>query len=518
MTEQTLDVKGSLRLFRRFWRTIAVFALVGLLVAAGYELWRPPVYRATAMVLLPGAAAAAVAASGGSQTPAGNDIATDGQIATSAAVLKPAGVQADLSLSLDALHQRVTTTTYAAGVLGITATGPTVQQAEALANAVADRLVAFATTDGSTAGLGALSALQAESSQLGSQLKDVQQELTTANNRLAADGAQSPAGQQDSNLVAQLTAEKSSLTLQADTVKSQIAQAELGQVSANQGTEVIQQATLTGAGVTSLVLGLILGLLGGVLVGAVVVLARHRRDPRLWTRDGLADALGSPVMLSLQVPRTRSSSDWVEALERSQPTSSERWNVRLALRELGTTEEELTQLVVLVLAGDTAGAALATQVAVVTAASGLQTRFALVTEEDSMAGLQAAVSRFSTRGQGPRPDLEVLIGDPPRRDAPPDLTVTAVVLDQGRPALPSSLAGAVTVLAVSAGVATAEQLARVAIAAADNRQPLRGVFVANPGVEDQTTGRFPDSTARTLLVLRRRTLGATSGTASGAER
>jgi len=49
-------------------------------------------------------------------------VATDGRIATSAAVLGPAGHKVDPSLSLSTLQQRVSTTSNATGVLAITAT------------------------------------------------------------------------------------------------------------------------------------------------------------------------------------------------------------------------------------------------------------------------------------------------------------------------------------------------------------------------------------------------------------
>ena len=53
------------------------------------------------------------------------------------------------------------------------------------------------------------------------------------------------------------------------------------------------------------------------------------------------------------------------------------------------------------------------------------------------------------------------------------------------------MSAAVTVLAVSAGAATAEQLARVAASAADNGRDIAGILVANPDPSDQTTGRLP---------------------------
>jgi capsular polysaccharide biosynthesis protein len=494
---------------------VAVFALVGLLAAAGFVKTHPPVYKATALVLLPGAAAAT--ATGAAAGPTGNDVATDAEIATSADVLAPAGHEVDPSLSLTTLDQRVTTTSNTSGVLGITAAGTNAKQDDALANAVARQLVLFVTTNGSTAGSTALSDLQAESNQINRQVNDVQHEINVTDQRELSDGLNTTTGKADANLVAQLTTEQSNLALELDSIKSQITQTELGGVSANQGTQVIQQATASGSLTSTLVLDGVVGLLGGTLVGSLVVLGRQRRDRRLWTRDGLAMALGSPVILSLNTLRKRTTTEWVEVLEWYQPTAAEQWSVRKALQELGTSERAASQVVMLAFADDLPAMALAVQVAVASAASGLDTLFALVAEEGSVEGLQAACGRFSTQGWVPRPGLQVATGAVPEPEMTPDLKVIAVVLDRNHPTLTESPrpAGATSILVVSAGVVTGEQMAAVAIAAAESGQPLKGIFVANPGSEDQTTGRFPDDTARTSLVLHRRTPGSKAGAASG---
>lgn len=50
---------------------------------------------------------------------------------------------------------------------------------------------------------------------------------------------------------------------------------------------------------------------------------------------------------------------------------------------------------------------------------------------------------------------------------------------------------ATTVLGVSAGAATAEQLARAATAAAGDAREVVGILVADPDPDDHTTGRIP---------------------------
>ena len=513
MSEQTLDLKGSLRLIRRFWRTVAVFVLVGLVAGGAYERLKPPEYHATALVLLPTGSASAT---GSGATPA-NALTTDGRIATSASVLGPAGQEVDRSLTVNQLQQRVSTSSAATGVLSITATGTTSAQAVALANAVANNLVSFVTSSGSVNDTGVLTGLQAQENELNSQIADVNKELAAANSRLATDGAGSTAGQQDATLVGKLTSEQSSLTLQLNSVKSQIATTKLGQVSANQGTRVIQHASqASGPKITTLVTTVVIGGIAGLLVGSLYVLARHRKDPRLWTRDELAESLGSPVVLSLPAPAKSSPSNWVSLFQSYQPGSTEQWNIRKALRELGLVDGAAT-LTVLSFTGDVAGTAQAAEVAVGAADSGLETLFTVVADEAGSPGLQATCVQFGT--DRPRQRLELKIGTPPQRDVPPDLIVTAAVVDADRPTLSDFLRpGGTTVISVSAGYASAEQLARLAILAADAGQPVRGIFVANPGADDQTVGRYPDSSSRTSLVLHRRTLAVKSGIASGQNR
>jgi capsular polysaccharide biosynthesis protein len=488
------------------------FALVGLVVGGIYVLVRPPEYHATSLVLLP--TRSSTTSSG---TSSANSLTTDGRIATSASVLVPAGRAVDRSLSVSQLQGRVTTGSAATGVLSITASGPTADDAVALANAVATRLVSFVTSSGSAADTGVLTSLQAQENELTTQLGNVNKELAAANTRLAAAGANTTEGHEDSALVAKLTSEQSNLTLQLNSVKAQIATVRLGQVSANQGTKVIQHATgAVGPKVSTLALTVILGGLIGSLVGCVYVLARHRRDPRLWTRDELADALASPVVLSLAVPAKESPSSWTSLLQTHQPGSSEQWNIRKTLRELGLTEGPAS-LVVVSFADDIAATALGVEVAAGAADAGLRTLFTVVADEEGAAGLQAACVQFGT--DRPRQNLQVRVGIPPQRKVMPDLTVTAAVVDPARPTLPELFRpGGVVVLAVSAGQASAEELARVAILTADRGHPVRGLFVANPGNDDQTVGRFPGGRTQTSLVRHQPALATKAGVASGRSR
>jgi hypothetical protein len=71
------------------------------------------------------------------------------------------------------------------------------------------------------------------------------------------------------------------------------------------------------------------------------------------------------------------------------------------------------------------------------------------------------------------------------------LTVVVAVVDSGGPQMPKTLRTATTLLGVSAGVATADQLARLAASAAADGREITGILVADPDSADATTGRLP---------------------------
>jgi capsular polysaccharide biosynthesis protein len=490
VTEQVLDVKGALRVIRKFWRVVAAFLVAGVLAAAAYTVYGLPKYSATALVLLPTPNSSQSATS-----PTARNVTTDAHIATSAAVLVPAGHEAGTSPSLTSLQHRVTAASAATGVLRITATGSSARSAETLVNAVAAQLVTFVATSGATASSSIVTGLRAESKQLGTQLSDVQLELTAAKSEVAADTATTAAGAAAAKLVSRLESQQQSLVLQLNSVKSQISQAELEQVAANEGTQVLQRATTaTPPALTALVLPIALGAFGGLVVGSIAVLAWHRKNPKLHTRDAMAGALGAPVLASLDVDKRQSTAQWQYLLEQYEPSALERWTVRRFLREVGGGEEEPSQLEVLALAGDASAMALAAHVALAMAASGRQTSFAVSADNEHAASLRALCARYVHEERAPRPRLEVGEGRAAQRPDAPDISVTVRVVEPARAAsVPARPPGSATVLAVSSGFASAEELAAVAIGAADSGSALTGLLVANPLSGDPTVGRFAGS-------------------------
>jgi hypothetical protein len=86
-------------------------------------------------------------------------------------------------------------------------------------------------------------------------------------------------------------------------------------------------------------------------------------------------------------------------------------------------------------------------------------------------------------------------------------TVVVATVDGQTPQMPYTMRTTATVLAVSAGVATADQLARVAVSTAIDGREIVGILVADPEPDDHTTGQIP----QLAKPVRRRSLTHVNG-------
>ncbi len=126
------------------------------------------------------------------------------------------------------------------------------------------------------------------------------------------------------------------------------------------------------------------------------------------------------------------------------------------------------------------------QIAAYAAASGVRTL--LVTGQgrhESAAALWAACAQVTDEV---RPGL--LVDESPRKSLGAELTVVMAVVDRQDPQLAGLPDSSVTVLAVSSGTATAEELALTAVRADDAGHRIGGIVVADPDNLDRTTGRL----------------------------
>ena len=246
----------------------------------------------------------------------------------------------------------------------------------------------------------------------------------------------------------------------------------------------------------------LLGALVGALIGAIVALAIGRNDRRLRERDEIANSIGVPVLASFPVAHPADAAGWTKLLEDYKPAAVHAFRLRQALQQLGTasanggngSERGRSSFTVLSLSSDPGAFALGPQLAVFAASQGIPTTLVIGPQQDvkATATLRTACA-VPPPASSKRPSrLRVAVVDSDV-DMQPDATLTVVVavVDGQNPQVPDTVRTAATVLGVSAGAATAEQLARVAMSAALDGRDIAGILVADPEPTDRTTGRIP---------------------------
>ncbi len=247
---------------------------------------------------------------------------------------------------------------------------------------------------------------------------------------------------------------------------------------------------------------IVFGLVGGVagaFVGIVAALTIGRKDRRLRERDAIANSLGVPVLASLSVTRPRDAAGWTKLLANYRPGVVQEWRLRKALQQLGVPGDGMgSSIAVLSLASDSRALAVGPQLASFAAGLGLRTTLVVGPQQDSnvtatlytactalpsKAGLRTVTAGATDGGKPVNGSVGV--------DPDADLTVVVAVLDGRAPRAHGVPRTTTTVLGVSAGAATAEQLARVAVSAAEDGRDIAGVVVADPEPDDATTGQIP---------------------------
>ncbi len=253
------------------------------------------------------------------------------------------------------------------------------------------------------------------------------------------------------------------------------------------GTTLSAQAAETGG----------LGALAGVLLGGIVVISIGRTDRRLRERDEIAGAVGAPVLASVPVVHPSDTSGWVRLLQAYEPGVVHAWSLRKALRHVGVADGRSgggagVCLVVVSLSADRAALAVGPQLAVYAASLGVPTTLVIGAQQDPDATAALSAACTTAAGSGQAGSLRFAAGDHPDAGwvSSAGLTVVVAVADSRTPRLAAALPGSTTVLGVSAGVATAEQLARAAVSITNAGVDIAGILVADPDPADRTTGRL----------------------------
>ncbi|HEX2745757.1 MAG TPA: hypothetical protein VHN16_15330 [Streptosporangiaceae bacterium] len=244
----------------------------------------------------------------------------------------------------------------------------------------------------------------------------------------------------------------------------------------------------------------VLGALVGALVGFVISLFVGRSDRRLAVRDAIANSIGAPVLLSLPVERPSDPAAWARLLDQYDPDPVHAYGLTKLLQELGVggngvpggSRPDGPSVTVLSLSTDPVAVALGPLLAAFASAQGIPTALVVGPQQDTnvTATLRTACAAQSAAGRG-RP-LRLLVSDDGRLgEIPAAFVVVVTVVDGQDPRIPDTDRTSATLLGVSAGKATGEQLAQAATAASVDGREIYGILVANPDPDDQTSGRIP---------------------------
>lgn len=248
--------------------------------------------------------------------------------------------------------------------------------------------------------------------------------------------------------------------------------------------------------------GALLGIIAGALLGIIAAIARSRGQRRLRERDAIANAVGVPVVAAIPVGRPSDAAAWSKLLEEYEPSVVHAWPLQKMLHQIGVFgrrpdrgESPAVSVAVLTLSSDKRALALGPQLAAFAASQGTRTVLAVGRQQDPAAvgALYTACTSPSDAARQPGRPLRTLAVDDERGAglAGAEFVVLVVVVDGHDPQILDTMRTDLTLLGVSAGSSTAEDLARVATVADAGGRGILGVLVADPDVADRTTGRIP---------------------------
>ncbi len=378
------------------------------------------------------------------------------------------------------LKKLVTVTPLSGQLFSIDAQAPDGRYATQIANAVAASFITYLrqVNDDSSRGV---AVLQQQSANLTQQIQNLQYEITTLSARVASEGAASSAGQSDATLVESLRNEQNQLSVELNDVNSQITTAELSSGAANGKAQILQRAQdLPSSKIAPLlemaIIGIVLGLVGSISF----VLIRRQRDRRLRLRDEIARTAGAPVIASLEVNGCTTVAAWRQLIESRLPATAE-WPLRHVLHTLANRDQAISGVRVISFAGDMPALTTGPRLGLYSAASGIPT-ILMPEEHRSLVPMRAAFTSTELAGLGI-----------PLTIAPDDIggdssaLLVSISIYEGDlivTAPPETL----NILSISSGFVTAENLARLALGAADAKCNLDYVIVVNPDPSDMTNG------------------------------
>jgi capsular polysaccharide biosynthesis protein len=243
------------------------------------------------------------------------------------------------------------------------------------------------------------------------------------------------------------------------------------------------------------------GVAVGAIIGFLVALMIGGSDRRLVERASIANSIDAPILASISAERISDPTRWARLLEEYEPEAVDAWGITKLLQRFGVAGIQANDsgggrpfsLTVFSLSSDVEALALGPQLASFAATRGIPAALVVGPQQgaNTAAALRTACAA-SQAGSGRRKLLRLTTAEEGRASQVEAAFVVVVVVVDGKdPRIPDMDRTTTAVLGVSAGGATAPDLARVADAAATDGRGIVGILLANPDPDDQTSGRAP---------------------------
>jgi capsular polysaccharide biosynthesis protein len=396
-----MDTRSSVTFLLHRWPILLASGLIGAVLSVPYAVLVPMELTSTSLVLLQQPAQ--------SQSDGTSDIDTQVRLAQSRPVLQRAGRAVRPALSASEVAKKVTVDAATSQLIEIHASSPRAAEAQALSQGVAEAYAGALTENARSVTGTTIGDMRSRETLLRQQVKALQDQIDATDRRKRGEDPRSPEARRDAQLLAQLQVDQAEASLKWNQVKEDLAKgAAVG--LANPALIVQPAAPATGPGLLSYRLtSALAGAALAAVLAAVVLLLRERRDPRLRTRDDLADAVASTVLADVRSRPQRSVAEWLALFQTYEAPAVDAWAFRQVLHVLAATPdprgagrtaarrlpgrvEHPRSVTVVSLAGDRRGLAVGPQLASFAASLGLVTHFVAAAGHGSADSLWAACS------------------------------------------------------------------------------------------------------------------------------
>ena len=543
MAEQALDVRSSAAFLGQRWRTLVAMGVLGAVLGAVYVILVPAQLSSTTLLLFPG--------SSGVPGESEEETLTQVHIVRSTPVLDKAGQSVNPVLSATEVRRRVKVEARTSQLIEVQAFSSNAAQAQELSQAVAEAYLTTLqenATNPVAVGLGSreksltnqLKELQARIDETTERLQDGD---STTSDRRRDDTLLGELTAQRSDVLVRLDKIKEAL--------DEIPEGSADRPTIIQPAAPATGASLIGRLLTWTVAGALVA--AAATAPLLLFRRRRdpRLRARDDMADAVGSSLLAVVrshprrsvagwLALFETHEASPEEAWAfRQVLRGLADLTDRDPARTGAKRVPGRVEHPRSLTVIALSGDQRAVAVGPQLAAFAASVGIATRFTFATRHDTAAPLFAACAM--DRGTELRPGLVLGAGTddaaissdlPPRppddafggpfnggsaresrlqealghysvaqaqrggaeqqemrRRRPVDLTIVFAVADRRAPNLRDIPATAATLLAISPGVGTREDLARLAVAVDDAGSRINGVVVADPDPSDRTTGR-----------------------------